>query len=150
MIKGFDDIDKIYDRVYNLDDVDYSKPMYFNDIWTDLLKMVYNANLEENIFDTLPKSIERTLMDIGYSINYINRCSGEKELGVIRRNLLVRLETIKDDIYNNIRSIKYLDSISNPKLLIYLMFVWEGVSALRETHYMFKSVIERIERRNNK
>lgn len=146
MIKGLEELDKICDRIYNLDDVDYSKPMYFNDIWTDILKMLYTAKISESVHDTLPKSIERTLMDSGYSINYINRCSGKRELGIIKRDLLVRLETIKDTIYNNVRSIKLLYSISDPKLLIYLMFIWEGIAALREVHFMLKCIIERIER----
>lgn len=146
MIKGLEELDKICDRIYNLDDVDYSKPMYFNDLWTDILKMLYTAKISESIHDTLPKSIERTFIDSKYSIDYINRCIDDKELGIIKRDLLVRLETIRDDIYNNIRSIKLLYSISDPKLLIYLMFIWEGIAALREVHFMLKCVIERIER----
>lgn len=146
MIKGLEELDKICDRVFNLDDVDYTKPMYFNDIWTDILKMLYTAKISESVYDTLPKSIERTFIDSKYSIDYINRCTDDKELGIIKRGLLVRLETIRDDIYNNIRSIKLLYSISDPKLLIYLMFIWEGIAALREVHFMLKCVIERIER----
>ena len=38
MIKGLKKLDTICDRIYNLDGVDYTKPMYFNDIWTDMLK----------------------------------------------------------------------------------------------------------------
>lgn len=75
MIKGLEELDKICDRIYNLDDVDYSKPMYFNDMWTDILKMLYTAKISESVHDTLPKSIERTFIDSRYSINYINRCS---------------------------------------------------------------------------
>lgn len=146
MIKGLKKLDTIYDRIYNLDDVDYTKPMYFNDIWTDISKMLYTAKISESEYDTLPKSIERTFIDSKYSIDYINRCTSDKELGVMKRDLLVRLETIRDDIYNNIRSIKLLYSISDPKLLIYLMFIWEGIAALREVHFMLKCVIERIER----
>lgn len=146
MIKGLKKLDTICDRIYNLDDVDYTKPMYFNDIWTDILKMLYTAKISESVYDTLPKSIERTFIDSRYSIDYINRCTDDKESGIIKRDLLVRLETIRDDIYNNIRSIKLLYSISDPKLLIYLMFIWEGIAALREVHFMLKCVIERIVR----
>lgn len=146
MIKGLEELDKICDRIYNLDDVDYSKPMYFNDMWTDILKMLYTAKISESVHDTLPKSIERTFIDSRYSIDYINRCSGERELGIIKRDLLIRLEIIRDDIYNNIRSIKLLYSIDDLKLLIYLMLIWEGIAVLREVHFMLKCVIERIER----
>ena len=148
MIKGLEELDKICDRVFNLDDVDYSKPMYFNDIWTDILKMLYTAKIYESIHDTLPKSIERTFIDSKHSIDYINRCIDDKELGIIKRDLLVRLETIRDDIYNNIRSIKLLCNISDPKLLIYLMFIWEGIAALREVHFMLKTTIDRINKIN--
>ena len=146
MIKGLEELDKICDRIYNLDDVDYSKPMYFNDMWTDILKMLYTAKISESVHDTLPKSIERTFIDSRYSIDYINRCSGERELGIIKRDLLIRLEIIRDDTYNNIRSIKLLYSIDDLKLLIYLMLIWEGIAVLREVHFMLKCVIERIER----
>lgn len=144
MIKGLEELDKICDRIYNLDDADYSKPMYFNDIWTDILKMLYTAKISESVHDTLPKSSAGTFIDSRYSIDYVNRCASYKELGIIKRDLLVRLETIKDDIYNNIRSIKLLYSINDPKLLIYLMFIWEGIAALREAHFMLKCAIGRI------
>ena len=146
MIKGLEELDKICDRVYNLDDVDYSKPMYFNDIWTDILKMLYTTKISESVHDTLPKSIEGTFIDSRYSIDYINRCASDKELGIIKHDLLIRLEIIRDDIYNNIRSIKLLYSIDDLKLLIYLMLIWEGIAVLREVHFMLKCVIERIER----
>lgn len=150
MIKGLEGLDKICDRIYNLDDVDYSKPMYFNDIWTDILKMLYTAKISKSIHETLPKSIERVALPTNYSIDYINRCTNDKELGVMKRDVLVRLECIKDNLYENFRSINYMHDINDPKLIVYLMIIWNDIAALRETHYMFKSVIERIERRNNK
>ena len=148
MIKGLEELDKICDRIYNLDDVDYSKPMYFNDMWTDILKMLYTAKISESVHDILPKSIERTFIDSRYSIDYINRCSGERELGIIKRDLLIRLEIIRDDIYNNIRSIKLLYSIDDLKLLIYLMLIWEGIAVLREVHFMLKIAVDKINKIN--
>ena len=147
MIKGLEELDKICDRIYNLDDVDYTKPMYFNDIWTDILKMLYTAKISESIHDTLPKSIEGTFIDSRYSINYINRCASDKELGIIKRDLLIKLECVRDNLYVNFCNINYLYDINDPKLLIYLMFIWEGISALREVHYMLKLAIDRINKK---
>lgn len=150
MINGLEELDKICDRIYNLDDVDYTKPMYFNDIWTDILKMLYTAKISESIHDTLPKSIERVERFADYSINYINRCTSDKELGVMKRDFIVKLECIKDALYGSFRSINHLYDINDPKLIIHLMIIWNDIAALRETHYILKSIIERIERRNNK
>ena len=147
MIKGLEELDKICDRVYNLDDVDYSKPMYFNDIWTDILKMLYTAKISESVHDTLPKSIEGTFIDSRYSIDYINRCASDRELGIIKHDLLIKLECVRDNSYVNFRNINYLYDINDPKLLIYLMFIWDGIAALRELHYMLKLTIDRMNKK---
>lgn len=147
MIKGLEELDKICDRIYNLDDVDYTKPMYFNDIWTDILKMLYTAKISESIHDALPKSIEGSFIDSRYSIDYINRCASYKELGIIKHDLLIKLECVRDNLYVNFRNINYLYDINDPKLLIYLMFIWDGIAALREVYYMLKLAIDRINKK---